>query len=105
MRKAIWLLSIFTLWFLPAQTDGTLVVLNKSDDTVDFINLSTGKSERTLPTGDGPHEVAISTRQPMGGHYQLWPCPLARKFTHSDRPQRKSSQQDTRIGIRSAPWH
>lgn len=39
---------------------GTLLVLNKSDDTVDFVNLADDNRIITLPTGDGPHEVAVS---------------------------------------------
>lgn len=39
---------------------GTLLVLNKSDDTVSFIDLATREVKATLPTGDGPHEVAVS---------------------------------------------
>ncbi len=39
---------------------GTLVVANKSDATVDLIDLATGRSLATLPTGRGPHEVAVS---------------------------------------------
>ncbi len=60
MKKTLILFSLLMSGILPAQTEGTLLVLNKSDDTVDLINLSTGKSELTLPTGDGPHEVAVS---------------------------------------------
>ncbi|MDZ4148480.1 MAG: YncE family protein [Flavobacteriaceae bacterium] len=43
-----------------AQTSGTLIVLNKSDDTVNFINLKTDSIVATIPTGKNPHEVAIS---------------------------------------------
>ena len=43
-----------------AAPSGTLLVLNKSDDTVSFIDLATSKVKGTLPTGDGPHEVAVS---------------------------------------------
>src|SRR5688500_15126329 len=39
---------------------GTLLVLNKSDDTVSFIDLASSEVKVTLPTGDGPHEVAVS---------------------------------------------
>jgi YVTN family beta-propeller protein len=35
-------------------------VLNKSDDTVSFVDLASRQIEATLPTGDGPHEVAVS---------------------------------------------
>src|SRR6185503_9153918 len=34
---------------------------NKSDNTVSLINLATGSSVATIPTGAGPHEVAVST--------------------------------------------
>jgi YVTN family beta-propeller protein len=39
---------------------GTLLVLNKSDDTISFIDLATSAVKATLPTGDGPHEIAVS---------------------------------------------
>jgi YVTN family beta-propeller protein len=44
---------------LPATAD-TLLVANKSDDTVDLIDLDTGTSRATLPTGHAPHEIAVS---------------------------------------------
>lgn len=43
---------------LPAAAQ-TLVVGNKGEDTVSFIDLVTGRT-RALPTGKAPHEVAIS---------------------------------------------
>lgn len=43
-----------------AAPSGTLLVLNKSDDTVSFIDLASSEVKATLPTGDGPHEVAVS---------------------------------------------
>ena len=39
---------------------GTLVVTNKSPSTVTIIDVATGKALATLPTGRGPHEVALS---------------------------------------------
>ena len=39
---------------------GSLLVLNKSDNTIDFVDSETLKSEATLPTGAGPHEIAVS---------------------------------------------
>lgn len=44
-----------------AAPSGTLLVLNKSDDTVSFIDLASNAVKATLPTGDGPHEVAVSS--------------------------------------------
>jgi len=43
-----------------ALPTGTLIVLNKSDDTATFIDLAKIEIRATLPTGDGPHEVAVS---------------------------------------------
>lgn len=43
-----------------AEPTGTLLVLNKSDDTVSLVDLGTKEVRATLPTGDGPHEVAVS---------------------------------------------
>ncbi len=39
---------------------GTLVVTNKSPFTATIIDVATGKALATLPTGRGPHEVALS---------------------------------------------
>lgn len=39
---------------------GTLVVSNMNDHTATLIDAATGRVHATLPTGEGPHEVAIS---------------------------------------------
>lgn len=39
---------------------GTLLVLNKSDNTVTLIDLKSQNEVATIPTGVGPHEVAVS---------------------------------------------
>jgi YVTN family beta-propeller protein len=38
----------------------TLIVGNKAEATASLIDLGTGKVVATLPTGEGPHEVAVS---------------------------------------------
>ncbi|MCA1733140.1 MAG: YncE family protein, partial [Acidobacteria bacterium] len=38
----------------------TLLVANKSDDTVDLLALADGRSLATLETGHAPHEIAVS---------------------------------------------
>lgn len=38
----------------------TLLVANKTDNTVDLIDVITGESTATLPTGMAPHEVEVS---------------------------------------------
>ena len=43
-----------------AFAQGTLIVLNKSDNTVSLIDLKSKKSVATVPTGVGPHEAAVS---------------------------------------------
>jgi YVTN family beta-propeller protein len=42
-------------------TGGRLVVLNKEDATLVSVDPSSGKILGTVPTGEGPHEVAVST--------------------------------------------
>jgi YVTN family beta-propeller protein len=62
MKKLAWSLSliVFSSATLAAPT-GTLLVLNKSDDTISFVDLASIEVRATLPTGDGPHEVAVSS--------------------------------------------
>lgn len=45
---------------LLALADPTLVVVNKADHTVSVIDAASGRPLATLPTGHGPHEVAVS---------------------------------------------
>jgi YVTN family beta-propeller protein len=51
----------FALLFtaLTARAD-TLLVLNKSDATLSFVDPVTLQTLATIPTGDGPHEAAVS---------------------------------------------
>lgn len=43
-----------------AASSATLIVLNKSDNTASLLDASSGKVLSTVPTGAGPHEVAVS---------------------------------------------
>ncbi|MGH9904414.1 MAG: cytochrome D1 domain-containing protein [Pyrinomonadaceae bacterium] len=43
-----------------AADSGTLLVLNKSDNTVSLIDLASKTTVATIPTGVGPHEVSVS---------------------------------------------
>lgn len=50
-----------SIWLVATTAFGqTLLVANKTDNTVDLIHLATGRSVATLPTGVGPHEIAVS---------------------------------------------
>lgn len=61
MRRTPWIpaLALLCVAVVPAAA-GTLVVANKTDHTVDLIDVATGRSRATLPTGHAPHEVATS---------------------------------------------
>lgn len=64
MKYLAWsslLCALFAAAAGAAAPSGTLLVLNKSDDTLSFIDLATSQVKATLPTGDGPHEVAVSS--------------------------------------------
>ena len=45
---------------LVAQPAATLVVLNKSDDTVSLLDPASGEGRATIGVGGGPHEVAVT---------------------------------------------
>lgn len=60
MRLMIFIFAcIFHLATIHAQT-GTLIILNKSDHNAMLIDLGSGASVATIPTGTAPHEVAVS---------------------------------------------
>ncbi|HEX4935349.1 MAG TPA: beta-propeller fold lactonase family protein [Gemmatimonadaceae bacterium] len=52
------LLALVGATAAPAQP--ALIVLNKSDAQASIVDLATARVVRTYPTGDGPHEVAVS---------------------------------------------
>jgi len=45
---------------VPEPEAGTLIVLNKGEDTASLIDRGSGKEVVRLDTGNGPHEVAVS---------------------------------------------
>jgi len=62
----VYILLFCILSAIPAKANdkmlmGTLVVVNKKDDTVNFIDLQSRKIKFTRDTGKGPHELAMST--------------------------------------------
>ena len=44
-----------------ADLSGTLIVLNKGDNTASFIDLESGDTLATLPTGTNPHELVVTS--------------------------------------------
>lgn len=55
---AIWFASLAAV--VSSTQAATLLVANKSDHTVDLLDLTSGESVATLPTGKGPHEITTS---------------------------------------------
>lgn len=43
------------------ELSGTLIVLNKGDNTASFIDLASGDTLATLPTGTNPHELVVTS--------------------------------------------
>jgi YVTN family beta-propeller protein len=62
MRRILMLAALVSALGANAAAQGaaTLVVLNKSDNTVSFVDPQTLKVLGTAPTGNGPHEAAAS---------------------------------------------
>ena len=61
MRCMLRLLPVvFTLFVIPDTRAATLLVANKSEATVSLFDLPAAQLRATLPTGAGPHEVAVS---------------------------------------------
>lgn len=53
--------AIVSMILLPSQGSAqTLLVANKTDNTVDLIDIGAGRSMATLPTGLAPHEIEVS---------------------------------------------
>jgi DNA-binding beta-propeller fold protein YncE len=46
---------------IPDGLSGTLIILNKGGDDASFVDLASGETVATLPTGKGPHELVISS--------------------------------------------
>jgi YVTN family beta-propeller protein len=60
LRKPALMAVLGTLLGLAHLGAATLVVANKSEATLSLVDLDSGRVVATLPTGQGPHEVAVS---------------------------------------------
>src|SRR5262245_34125822 len=59
---SVWLaLSTFGASLVAQVPSSHLLVLNKNDATLVFVDPATGKITATVPVGEGPHEVVVST--------------------------------------------
>lgn len=61
----------------PAGLTGTLVVTNKTPSTATIIDVGSGRTLATLPTGHGPHEIVLSSdgRTAVVTDYGTGPAP------------------------------
>jgi len=57
MRRII---ALLLLLLAPSAFAATLLVLNKEDSTLSFIDPESGRTLGTLPTGSSPHEVEVT---------------------------------------------
>lgn len=69
------LIAVAASQLVPAQDadlSGTLIVLNKSDNTASFVDLESGDTLATLPTGTNPHELVVTSdgRFAVGTNYR-----------------------------------
>ncbi len=65
MRRRVFgvALATATAWSVagaPERPRGTVVVSNMNDNTAMILDAESGRTLATLPTGEGPHEVAVS---------------------------------------------
>ena len=61
LRQWLLVLLLSSTWVCAAQPPaGTLLVVNKSSDSLTFIDLQTGRARAEVATGEGPHEVAVA---------------------------------------------
>lgn len=58
--KKLFTAVLFLFCLSDAIAQGTLLVGNKEDNTLSFIDLSQRKVVATIPVGVGPHEIAVS---------------------------------------------
>lgn len=59
MRRATLVMPLLLLFASPALA-ATLLVLNKEDSTLSFIDPASGATVATVPTGGNPHEVEVT---------------------------------------------
>jgi YVTN family beta-propeller protein len=60
--KRVWVvLAALIAGFPSAGSAAELLVLNKSDSTLSFIDPASGKTSATIATGEGPHEIELSS--------------------------------------------
>jgi len=77
--RVSWTLGLMVFAFLTAtaQSSGRLLVLNKEDATLAIVEAASGKVLGTVPTGEGPHELVVSSdgKFAFASNYGTGPAP------------------------------
>lgn len=66
MKNTLLGLALFVLGYsvsqasLPKETQGTLLVVSKAENSVAYVDIQSGEISHRLPTGQGPHELVVS---------------------------------------------
>jgi YVTN family beta-propeller protein len=70
-------LAIAFAAILTAQSSARLLVLNKEDATLSIVDPASGNVVGTVPTGEGPHELVVSTdgKLAFASNYGTGPAP------------------------------
>lgn len=62
MERRISLIAALIVSLVPTLAAAAqLLVLNKSDSTLSFVDVDSGQTSKTIPTGEGPHEIELSS--------------------------------------------
>ncbi len=61
MRVVNFVVAAILLVITPIASAAQLLVLNKADATLAFVDPSSGDVTTTIPTGEGPHEIELSS--------------------------------------------
>jgi hypothetical protein len=88
---------------LSARAD-TLLILNKSDATLQFVDASSFETIGTVATGEGPHEVAVSDDGKMAvvANYG----PESGDYALRHRCERAEATAAVHVaGVAAAAWH
>jgi YVTN family beta-propeller protein len=69
--------AILATWLVQTQTAARLLVLNKEDATLIFVNPTTGEVAGRVSVGQGPHELVVSSdgKYAFASNYGAGPAP------------------------------
>jgi YVTN family beta-propeller protein len=88
------LLALATVIGLPSLAAAAeLLVLNKSDATLSFVDPDSGKTTGSVPTGEGPHEIELSSNGRLAFVTNYGASVAGKTLSVIDVPARKEQQR------------